>query len=127
MWAIDKCKATAVVMMCAVTGCNSIVGLDDLRIQSKLDVDATAAVECFDPTAFDGRGCFSCAPSDASELLNACTSAECRPFDNAARIPGFNPSSSGPAPTPVEMPPAAPPPSPGPCLLLKNNIPRCHL
>jgi hypothetical protein len=112
MWAIDKCKATAIVIICAVTGCNSIVGLDDLRIRSNLDVDAAAVIECVDPTAFDGRGCFSCTPSDASELLNACTSAECRTFDNAARIPGFDPNASGPAPTPVEMPPAAPAPAP---------------
>lgn len=75
--------------------CNSIVGLDDLELQSNLSGGA-----CIDPTQFGGLGCFSCTPTDASELLNACTSAACTPFDNDARIPSFG-GGMLPAPTPV--------------------------
>jgi hypothetical protein len=79
-------------------GCNSIVGLDDLQLQSNL------AEACFDASAFEGRGCYSCAPSNASELLNACTITGCTPFDNELRIPGFDPDGVRPVPTLVETP-----------------------
>src|SRR5688572_4170132 len=35
----------------AVTGCESITGLDEFKL------DSTGALECFDPTGFSGRGC----------------------------------------------------------------------
>jgi hypothetical protein len=38
--------------------------------------------------------CFACAPSTATELLNACTGAQCEPFDNSARIADFVPGQA---------------------------------
>lgn len=90
-------------------GCNSVVGLDDLRLQSNLPPESS----CNDPTGFDGRGCFSCAPANATELLNACTPTDCTPFENEARIPGFEGIGARPNPSPVyaEETPAPPAPS----------------
>ncbi|MDQ2647440.1 MAG: hypothetical protein M3020_26795 [Myxococcota bacterium] len=33
--------------------------------------------------------CYPCAPKTDEQYLNQCSDAECSPFDNAARIPGF--------------------------------------
>ena len=114
MLTIDKCRILALAAALAAAGCNSIVGLDDLQIRSNLEPDAAPALACFEPSAFEGRGCFSCEPTQASELLNACTTAECRTFDNTARIPGFDAAAARPAPTPapVNEAPAAPTPTP---------------
>jgi hypothetical protein len=37
-------------------------------------------------------GCWSCPPlqSDAATFLNHCTSAQCVPFDNLTRLPGYD-------------------------------------
>jgi hypothetical protein len=100
-------------------GCESIVGLGDFSVKAKLTEDASAttppptedagAVEdasCTEPTAFGGRGCFRCTPSEAIELRNACTTAECTPFDNVARIPGYVADAARREPTPAAVPPA---------------------
>ena len=50
--------------------------------------------------------CFSCTPSVPSEFLNACTSAQCVPFDNTARIAGFAPGQA--LRDPIVNPPPAP-------------------
>lgn len=97
----------------AATGCESITGLDEFRL------DSTGSLTCFDQTGFNGRGCFSCEPEDATELRNACTSTRCVPFDNGSRIPGFTSGVSPGDLTPAPMaPPApggnAPPPPPDP-------------
>src|SRR5690348_10024989 len=86
-------------------GCESITGLDDFQLKSSLGEDA-----CSDPTAFSGRGCYSCEPTNVSQLLNACTSAECIPFDNEERIPGYVASAFGSGKGPRELTPATIPP-----------------
>lgn len=98
----------AVVAAIAAMGCESIVGLDDFQLTSSLGADA-AADTCIEPAAFDGRGCFRCTPTQSIELNNACTTAECTPFDNAARIPGYVAGATLPAPT---LAPIAPAPAP---------------
>ena len=40
-----------------------------------------------DEHGFDGVGCYRCPPLDIVTLENACSSATCEPFDNAARLP----------------------------------------
>jgi hypothetical protein len=98
----------------AVTGCESITGLDEFKL------DSTGALQCFDPTGFSGRGCYSCEPQDAEDLRNACTSAECVPFDNGSRIPGFGsgvsreltPAPAAPATTPTTTAPTTTTPVP---------------
>ena len=89
-------------------GCESITGLDDFQLKSSLGEDA-----CSDPTAFGGRGCYSCEATVVSQLLNACTSAECTPFDNEERIPGYVASAYGSGKGPAELTPStmAPPPA----------------
>ncbi|MEY2933544.1 MAG: hypothetical protein RL033_4293 [Pseudomonadota bacterium] len=86
-----------------VTGCESITGLDEFR----LDSTGTGALECLDPTAFGGRGCFSCEPEDGNELHNSCTTAKCVPFDNT-RIPGGLSRDLTPAPAPMATAPTVP-------------------
>jgi hypothetical protein len=34
--------------------------------------------------------CYPCAPKTNEQFLNQCSDAECSPFDNAERIPGFD-------------------------------------
>jgi len=82
-------------------GCESITGLDDFQLKSSLGEAA-----CTDPSAFGGRGCYSCEPTVVSELLNACTSAECTPFDNEERIPGYVASAFSSGKGPREVTPA---------------------
>lgn len=42
------------------------------------------------------RDCWSCALTLTRHFLNGCTSAECSPFDNAARLPLLNADGSLP-------------------------------
>lgn len=88
-------------------GCESITGLDDFQLKSGL----AGGEACTDPSGFDGNGCYSCAPKVLSELLNACTTAECTPFDNTARIPDYVASAygSGKGPRELSAAPMAPP------------------
>ena len=46
--------------------------------------DEGPPVVCDDPS-----GCWSCAPVEQTHFLNRCTSSDCAPFDNAARLPLF--------------------------------------
>lgn len=51
--------------------------------------DAAALLpDAFDPAACLGPDdCWSCAPREQSHFLNHCTTSDCAPFDNAARLP----------------------------------------
>jgi hypothetical protein len=46
--------------------------------------DAEPPVDCVDPA-----GCWRCAPVEQTHFLNRCTTSDCSPFDNAARLPLF--------------------------------------
>ena len=98
----------AILAWLTLSACESLVGLDDFEVKSGLGPGAEEALACIDPTGFEGLGCFSCAPSDSSELLDACTEALCTPFDNTGRIPGYVEGTSPLAPTPAPTVPAAP-------------------
>ena len=54
----------------------------------------------------DARTCYPCAPTSPAEILNACTAAQCAPFDNASRI-AF--TSSGALPPLPPLPDAGTP------------------
>ena len=114
MGSITKTAARAgtLAILTASIGCDSLIGLKDFEIRSDLG-DAAAAAACIDPTAFGGQGCFSCEPTSTEQLLNACTTAECTPFDNAARIPGYAAGDvlGEPTPAPAEQVPT--PTAPG--------------
>jgi len=52
----------------------------------------SGGVECEDPD-----GCWSCAPTTPTQVLNACTDATCEPFpDTAERLPLLEPDGSLP-------------------------------
>lgn len=99
--------ATAIAALSSF-GCDSLIGLKDFEIRSGLG-DASTAVSCFDPTGFEGRGCYSCPSGNPDQLLNACTTSPCTPFDNPTRIPDFSSYAERPAPTPIEVDPPPPP------------------
>jgi hypothetical protein len=43
------------------------------------------------PPNCDGpNGCYSCAPKTGNQFLDACTTSQCSPFDNVARLPLYN-------------------------------------
>ena len=50
------------------------------------EAGASAPDDCQDPSGFHGLGCYSCAPTEIFTLENACSSAACTRFDDAARL-----------------------------------------
>src|SRR5690349_7017536 len=50
------------------------------------------------PSCDGPNGCYSCAPKTGTQLLNACTTSQCSPFDNAARLPLYNNGNLPPLP-----------------------------
>jgi hypothetical protein len=49
--------------------------------------EAGGAENCDPQGEYD---CYPCAPKTNEQYLNQCSDAECAPFDNAERIPGFD-------------------------------------
>jgi len=50
--------------------------------------DAGPEPDAFDPTQCVGEAeCWSCPPTEQTHFLNRCTTSDCAPFDNAARLP----------------------------------------
>jgi hypothetical protein len=43
-------------------------------------------------------GCYTCAAETTSQFLNHCTTGQCFPFDNEARLPLYNHGNLPPAP-----------------------------
>jgi len=75
-------------------------------------VGTTVDDPCVDPNGFAGLGCYKCAPKTSEQLLSACTPSRYETFDNARRIPDFDPSNPRPemgeqGPTPPAFEPAA--------------------
>jgi hypothetical protein len=82
--------------------CGRLLDADSYRVVERADAgdagsiaiavpgDAGTALDaadaCVDPAGFAGKGCFACEPSTRDERLNACTTGECHPFDNDARL-----------------------------------------
>jgi hypothetical protein len=50
------------------------------------DAAAEAAAEAGAPPCRGPKGCFQCAPTNDLEYANRCTEAQCKPFDNRARL-----------------------------------------
>ncbi len=44
------------------------------------------------------NGCYACPPTATEQYLNACTGAQCSPFDNVARWPLYNGGKLPPLP-----------------------------
>lgn len=52
-----------------------------------------APPECNGP-----NGCYACPPKTGNQFLNACTSSQCSPFDDVARLPLYNGGNLPPIP-----------------------------
>ena len=106
-----------------LASCTSILGIGDFAVQPVRDaapgdvaveataLDAGAPVESSTIDAPDARyaaadattcdvdlavQCFPCAPKAPPELLNACTSASCVPFDDSTRLTNLLPDGGLP-------------------------------
>jgi hypothetical protein len=93
---------TALLAALGASSCAQVVGIDEFQVRSDLSPESS----CTDPAGFHGRGCFSCPPQEVSQLRNACTDADCIPFDNA-RVPGLA-APSRPLTPSGSAPPSAP-------------------
>lgn len=101
-----------------VLACNSILGLGDFAVTPDA-ADAAAAADAADEQGTSGDGgtcpdsgtsnadltavCYPCNPLTNEQLLNACTGAQCIPFDRArltkllpdGRLPPLPPDLDG--------------------------------
>lgn len=80
------------------------VGTDDL--QGGNDAAGVDLVpNCWDPSGFGGKGCYSCTPTNREQLLNACSSATCLPYDNTAigTLPTLPNPDFATVPSPADM------------------------
>jgi hypothetical protein len=87
--------ALAVALLPSVSACSLIVNRHDRQCHtdadcSKFDTGAVAQAVCQNNVCVDSglgpKGCFSGTPTTTAEFLNACTAAQCKPFDNCARL-----------------------------------------
>jgi ABC-type phosphate transport system substrate-binding protein len=80
--------------LCAAAACTTLksrtdrpdVAAGDTATDTPI-VSGDSAGDCIDPTGFNGAGCYSCTPQTRQQLLNACSTATCVPFNNAMRLP----------------------------------------
>ena len=97
----------------AALGCNAIFGLGDYRvddgdaaIDSAVDTASEAGEAAPSCSMYDAAGgqCFPCTPTLDPEFLNACTGAQCVPFDDTTRVRGVL-ADGGLPPVPDRMVP----------------------
>lgn len=81
-----------VALAALVFACNSLLGLTDFQVTPDATdasddvVAADGAVTCTDGGAADvnlAEVCYPCTPVVTEQFLNACTGAQCVPFDRA--------------------------------------------
>ena len=77
----------------ATTDAAKDAGQDAGRSPDAGGPDAAADASCSGADA-----CYACSPATTIEFLNACTSAQCLPFDNTARLPLYNGGNLPPLP-----------------------------
>jgi hypothetical protein len=53
--------------------------------------DGTADVTLEADPCLGPSGCYACAPASDQQFRNACTNAECKPFDNSTRLKNLLP------------------------------------
>lgn len=104
-------------VIAGVAACGTMLGLEEYEIvpssvdsgASPADSDASPdAASCWRPDGFPGgKPCFACDATTTLELLNACTSRPCVPFDDFKRISGFD--GSPPPPPDGSIDEVAPP------------------
>ena len=97
----------------AALGCNAVFGIGDFHV-GEGDAVGDAAIEAASEAGeaapscsmYDAAGgrCFPCAPTLDPEFLNACTGAQCVPFDDTTRVSGVL-ADGGLPPVPDRMVP----------------------
>ncbi|MGH7283167.1 MAG: hypothetical protein ACRELY_16700 [Polyangiaceae bacterium] len=71
--------------------CNALLGLGDYTVtDGGVTTGGDGNPANCDPSATTDGGCFACTPVTNDQLEKACTDSTCLPFDDNARIPGFN-------------------------------------
>jgi hypothetical protein len=84
---------------------------EDAATVPSSDAATDVALEAFVDPCLGPLGCFACTPTNDHQFQNGCTDAECRPFDNRARLKNLPPDGGL---TPLPPPDAAPPPPDAP-------------
>ncbi len=115
-------RVLGIVAGAALGACSTVLGLQDYAVgpvardagDAGPDATVDAATDALPDagahvedgaTGCDGgdSSCYFCAPSTPSQLLNACTSAECVPFDDTTRLTHLLPDGALP-PLPLPLP-----------------------
>ncbi len=78
---MSRVSRSVVVALLALglAGCFSLKPGSDV---ADMSANSDGGTNCWDPTGFGGKGCYSCTPTTREQLHNACTSSACLPFDN---------------------------------------------
>lgn len=93
--ALGACLCAALSLSLALASCSVLVEQRDRQCATDADCARFPGARC-DPGGHvcvpadgvapggcdGGDGCYSCTPTTNEQLLNACTDAACRPFDN---------------------------------------------
>ncbi|MEO7109780.1 MAG: hypothetical protein ABI183_05040 [Polyangiaceae bacterium] len=83
--------AIAIAALGGALACNAILGLGDYAVG-----DGGTSTTPGDGSPFSADcgvtpgQCYPCTPTNNDQLQNACTTSNCVPFDDFARIPGFD-------------------------------------
>jgi hypothetical protein len=81
--------AVAVAALGGGIACNAILGLGDYTVNDGgvTPLGDGASGDC--SADFDAGQCYPCAATTNDQLLNACSSSNCVPFDDTTRVPNF--------------------------------------
>ncbi|KYF96680.1 hypothetical protein BE20_41290 [Sorangium cellulosum] len=107
-----RARLCAALALAALASCSVLVERRDRQCATDADCARFPGARCdpggrvcvpadsVPPAGCDGDdGCYSCAPTTNEQLLNACTDAACRPFDDA-RLTNLRDGGLPPLPEP---------------------------
>jgi Cys-rich repeat protein len=80
-----RCDTAAHVCV-AATGTGGSGGMSASSSSSTSSSSTSSGTTCDVDGGVAKGGCWDCAPTDESQILNHCTDSQCFPFDNAARV-----------------------------------------
>lgn len=83
--------AIAIAALGGALACNAILGLGDYAVGdggTTAGGDGSSSGDC--GADFDAGQCYPCTATNTDQLLNACTTSNCVPFDDTARVPNFD-------------------------------------
>jgi hypothetical protein len=82
--------AVAIAAFGGALACNAILGLGDYAVGDGGAITAGDGATGDCSADFDAGQCYPCAATNNDQLLNACTSSSCVPFDDTTRVPNFD-------------------------------------